>query len=69
MPFNPNFSITSFIKLIRLFKESNRTIFICGNAIFNGIPGKPAPVPKSKTFIPSSISTAYTNDKLSRKCF
>ena len=62
-------SITVFKNLILLFKESSNTIFRWGKAIFNGIPGKPAPVPISITFCTLFMSIAFTIDILSTKCF
>ena len=44
---SPNLDITSFKKIILLFKESSRVIFLLLSAIFIGMPGKPAPVPIS----------------------
>ena len=56
-------------KFTLFFRESRRQASRCGNAIFNGIPGNPAPVPISMIVFTFVISTAFTQDRLSRKCF
>ena len=45
--FKPNSSTTSCKNFTRLFKESSNVNFNSGQNIFNGSPGKPAPVPTS----------------------
>ena len=68
---NPSLSITSFKKLIRLFRESINVISRFGNAIFNGSPGKPAPVPRSMIlkFCSARVGMTRIRERLSRKCF
>ena len=65
---SPNSSITLFKNFNLLFNESNNVICKCGNIIFIGIPGKPAPVPTSIIFFDWFISKILTTNKLSIKC-
>ena len=68
--FKFNASITSCRNLIRLFRESNNVTCRFGNAIFNGIPGNPAPVPTSIILYGFSHSFTYpASARLSIKCF
>src|SRR5699024_491287 len=56
-------------KFTLFFRESRRQASRCGNAIFRGTPGNPAPVPTSIILLTFFISKAFTQDRLSRKCF
>ena len=62
-------NVKSGIDYMEFGYKSSKTMFNCGNAIFNGIPGNPAPVPISITVLILEKSHTFTDARLSRKCF